>query len=157
MVLELQPVMQKIKIPSKSENIHLVEKLVDDVCAEVGVHEEKYGNILIALTEAVNNAIHHGNDLDPNKDTVIQCNQDEEKLTFVIKDEGPGFDFNNLPEGFLRRTNFLLFPLIINVGFDCPNFVLVAIQGPFSSGSRRSKAFDTLAKSRCIEPFLFIY
>ena len=98
MVLELQPVMQKIKIPSKSENIYLVEKLVDDVCAEVGVHEEKYGNILIALTEAVNNAIHHGNDLDPNKDAVIQCNQDEEKLTFVIKDEGPGFDFNNLPD-----------------------------------------------------------
>jgi serine/threonine-protein kinase RsbW len=98
MVLELQPVMQKIKIPSKSENIYLVEKLVDEVCAEVGVHEEKYGNILIALTEAVNNAIHHGNDLDPNKDAVIQCNQDEEKLTFVIKDEGPGFDFNNLPD-----------------------------------------------------------
>ena len=47
MVLELQPVMQKIKIPSKSENIHLVEKLVDDVCAEVGVHEEKYGNMYL--------------------------------------------------------------------------------------------------------------
>ena len=98
MVLELHPVMQKIKIPSKSENIHLVEKLVDDVCAEIGVHEEKYGNILIALTEAVNNAIHHGNDLNTKKNTTIQCNQDNEKLTFVISDEGSGFDFDNLPD-----------------------------------------------------------
>lgn len=98
MVLELLPVMQKLKIPSNSENIHLIEKLVDDVCAEIGVHEEKYGNILIALTEAVNNAIHHGNDLDPMKNTTIQCSQINEKLTFIIKDEGDGFDFDNLPD-----------------------------------------------------------
>jgi serine/threonine-protein kinase RsbW len=90
--------MQKIKFPSEANNIRLVEKLVDDVCAEIGVNEEKYGNILIALTEAVNNAIHHGNLLNPEKVTTVQCKQLNKKLTFLIKDEGSGFDFENLPD-----------------------------------------------------------
>ena len=82
MEIELPPVMQKIKFPSKANNIRLVEKLVDDVCAEIGVNEEKYGNILIALTEAVNNAIHHGNHLDPSKTTTILCQQKDRSLSF---------------------------------------------------------------------------
>ncbi|MDG2369590.1 MAG: ATP-binding protein [Flavobacteriales bacterium] len=98
MEIELPPVMQKIKFPSQANNIRLVEKLVDDVCAEIGVNEDKYGNILIALTEAVNNAIHHGNRLDPKKLTTIHCQQKNEKLTFLIKDEGLGFDYENLPD-----------------------------------------------------------
>ena len=98
MEIELPPVMQKIKFPSEANNIRLVEKLVDDVCAEIGINEEKYGNILIALTEAVNNAIHHGNLLNPEKVTTVQCKQLNKKLTFLIKDEGSGFDFENLPD-----------------------------------------------------------
>ena len=98
MEIELPPVMQKIKFHSKANNIRLVEKLVDDVCAEIGVNEEKYGNILIALTEAVNNAIHHGNHLDPSKTPTILCQQKDERLTFFIKDEGIGFDYENLPD-----------------------------------------------------------
>ena len=98
MEIELPAVMQKIKFPSEANNIRLVEKLVDEVCAEIGVNEEKYGNILIALTEAVNNAIHHGNLLNPKKLTTVQCKQINEKLTFLIKDEGLGFDYENLPD-----------------------------------------------------------
>ena len=62
---------ERIEFPSKAENIHLVEKLIDEVCARHNVHESHYGNILIALTEAVNNAIHHGNRLDPAKQVMV--------------------------------------------------------------------------------------
>ena len=98
MEIDLHPLMRKIKISSQAKNIRLVEKLVDEVCDKIGIHEEKYGNILIALTEAVNNAMHHGNDLDPNKNTSIQCGQENEKLKFIVQDEGLGFDFNNIPD-----------------------------------------------------------
>ena len=98
MEIPLPFVMQKINFPSNANNVRLVEKLVDDVCAEIGVNEEKYGNILIALTEAVNNAIHHGNLLDPEKITTVQCKQNNQKLTFLVKDEGVGFDYENLPD-----------------------------------------------------------
>lgn len=94
----LLPTMQEIDFPSQAENIHLVEKLIDDVCEELKINEDHYGNILIALTEAVNNAIHHGNGLDPNKNTHITCGSDKDKLKFTVSDQGTGFDFDNLPD-----------------------------------------------------------
>ena len=94
----LLPIMQEIDFPSQAENIHLVEKLIDDVCEELKVNEDHYGNILIALTEAVNNAIHHGNALDPSKKTFVSCGRLDNTLKFVVKDEGTGFDFDNLPD-----------------------------------------------------------
>lgn len=90
--------MQNIDFPSEAENIYLVEKLVDNVCEELKIHEDNYGNILIALTEAVNNAIHHGNKLDATKKTSVACGQNENKLKFRVEDEGIGFDFDNLPD-----------------------------------------------------------
>jgi serine/threonine-protein kinase RsbW len=54
--------------------------------------------MLIAVTEAVNNAIHHGNQDDPEKFVRIGFESDENMLTFSIRDEGPGFDYTNLPD-----------------------------------------------------------
>ena len=95
---QIFPIMQNIDFPSEAENIYLVEKLVDNVCEELKIHEDNYGNILIALTEAVNNAIHHGNKLDPNKKTTVVCGQEENQLKFRVEDEGNGFDFDNLDD-----------------------------------------------------------
>lgn len=89
---------QRIEFPSKAENIHLAEKLIDEACARYNVHESLYGNILIALTEAVNNAIHHGNALDPSKQVLLGYVMDGNKVTFIVSDEGPGFDHEHLPD-----------------------------------------------------------
>lgn len=92
------PYTQRIDFPSKAENITLVEKLIDEVCGRVGVHESRYGNILIALTEAVNNAIHHGNRLDPNKTVTVGCLIQPDHIAFTVQDQGPGFDHDHLPD-----------------------------------------------------------
>jgi serine/threonine-protein kinase RsbW len=89
---------QRIAFPAKAENIALAEKLIDEACQKHNVHESHYGNILIALTEAVNNAIHHGNRLDPSKQVVLGYEVKGDKLVFVVSDEGPGFDFEHLPD-----------------------------------------------------------
>lgn len=89
---------QKLLIPSKAENIVLVEKLVDDVCDLFDINEEIYGHILVALTEAVNNALQHANKANPNKNIEITFKVKNEILYFTVKDEGPGFDFNNLDD-----------------------------------------------------------
>ena len=98
MATQTLSIMQNIDFPSEAENMYLVEKLVDNVCEELQIPEGNYGNILIALTEAVNNAIHHGNKLDVNKTTSVACGQIENILKFRIEDEGVGFDFENLPD-----------------------------------------------------------
>lgn len=90
---------QNLSFASKTENISLVEKLIDQICADFKVSEDHYGNMLVALTEAVNNAILHGNKSNPNKQIDVNfMPQGSNQLTFRIKDQGDGFDFDSLPD-----------------------------------------------------------
>lgn len=89
---------QTLKINSNTQSLRLVERLVEDVCQVYGVNDDCYGNMLIAVTEAVNNAILHGNKSDPDKFVRIGFESENNKLIFSITDEGPGFDYANLPD-----------------------------------------------------------
>ncbi len=93
--------MEKLSVnfESKADNIVMVEKLVDDVCSRFKVDEDYYGNILIALTEAVTNAINHGNLQNPTKKVGIEFySNDNQALHFIVKDQGVGFDYEHLPD-----------------------------------------------------------
>lgn len=87
-----------MQFPSVIENITLVEKLIDEVFAEYQVKEDYYGELLIAMTEAVNNAIVHGNKLDTSKQVRVTFTVEGNDMVFRVEDEGPGFDYNNLPD-----------------------------------------------------------
>ena len=89
---------KSLKISSKIENLRKVEKLVDELSAEYNISTDIYGNILIAVLEAANNAILHGNRLKEEKQVNINLIIDENKLRFVIEDEGNGFDYMNVPD-----------------------------------------------------------
>jgi serine/threonine-protein kinase RsbW len=89
---------QKLSISSRAENIILVERMVEDVCDLFNIDEDYFGNILISITEAVNNAIYHGNKANPDKKIDIYFKAYPDHITFTIKDEGTGFNFNNLPD-----------------------------------------------------------
>ena len=52
----------------------------------------------MSVTEAVNNAIVHGNKEDKNKKVKIQLRKNKKSVRFVIEDEGAGFDFSSLPD-----------------------------------------------------------
>lgn len=88
----------EIRFASKTENIAIVEKLIDEVCEAYEVSEDHYGNMLIALTEAVNNAIVHGNRLDEGKEVSVRYEREGKALRFFIEDQGPGFDYDHLPD-----------------------------------------------------------
>jgi len=98
--MQLKTDVKTIKFSSKPENITIVEKFIDDLRNEVNIGDDVYGNILISLTEAANNAMLHGNDADESKNVEISYSLDDrgKNLSFIIKDEGPGFDYNNLPD-----------------------------------------------------------
>lgn len=89
---------ETVSFPSSIDNIKVAEDLVDQVCRLNQVHEDHFGNVLIAVTEAVNNAIHHGNLEDKRKSVKIDVKRNEKDLCFVITDEGRGFNFENLPD-----------------------------------------------------------
>lgn len=88
----------EISFTSKMENINIIEKVVDELSAQYKFGAEIFGNILVASVEAVNNAIIHGNKIDESKNVHIRIEKGESTLTISVKDEGDGFDFNNIPD-----------------------------------------------------------
>lgn len=88
----------KITIGSDPDNIVEVENFIDQIKETVSIGDDIYGNIMISLTEAVNNAIFHGNENDPNKSVEVVCRKDGHTLSFIVSDQGKGFDYNNLPD-----------------------------------------------------------
>jgi serine/threonine-protein kinase RsbW len=91
-------IIEQIKLPSDYNALVDVENLVDRVCNGLGVQDEAYGNVLIAVTEAVNNAIQHGNELKKELIVDVSVGDKTEEFCFSVKDEGRGFDFNGLPD-----------------------------------------------------------
>jgi serine/threonine-protein kinase RsbW len=88
---------QTLKINSNTQSLRLVERLVEDVCEIYGVNDDSFGNMMISVTEAVNNAILHGNKNDPEKFVKIGFESDESRYIFSVTDEGEGFDHLALP------------------------------------------------------------
>ena len=95
---------ESLTISSDIQNLHQVESLIESVCKEKNVQEEFYGNILIAVTEAVNNAIQHGNKNNLSKHVFVSASIGKNSLQFVVKDEGNGFDYNSLPDPTLPEN-----------------------------------------------------
>ncbi len=80
----------RIQIPSLSENIRMIESFIDNAKEKFHLDDDIYGNIMIAVTEAVNNAIKHGNNSDATKNVSLSLNLEETLIKFQIEDEGKG-------------------------------------------------------------------
>ncbi|MEM7109199.1 MAG: ATP-binding protein [Bacteroidota bacterium] len=87
-----------IQVPSLSENIRMIESFIDNAKERYNLEDDIYGNIMIAVTEAVNNAIRHGNSSDKSKNVSLSLKLEDNQIIFVISDEGTGFDYQNLPD-----------------------------------------------------------
>ncbi|GAL84436.1 MAG: ATP-binding protein [Sporocytophaga sp.] len=88
----------RIQIPSLPENIRIVESFIDNVKDKFQIDDDIYGNIMVAVTESVNNAIVHGNKGDRTKNVVLAAECQDNHLKFIIEDEGPGFNYDSLPD-----------------------------------------------------------
>lgn len=87
-----------IQVPSIMENIRMIESFIDNAKEKFDLNDDIYGNIMIAVTEAVNNAIKHGNSGNKSKNVYISLFLDESLIKFVVKDEGTGFNYESLPD-----------------------------------------------------------
>ena len=87
-----------LKLPSNVESISSVENLIDEISIELALNEDLYGNVLISVTEAVNNAIQHGNKYQNELIVTVLVFDGSDAFCFSVSDEGDGFDFLNLPD-----------------------------------------------------------
>src|SRR6218665_915102 len=87
-----------IQVPSITENVRMIESFIDNAKEKFHLNDDIYGNIMIAVTEAVNNAIKHGNKVDSSKNVLLSLSLEESLIKFRVQDEGSGFDFHSLPD-----------------------------------------------------------
>ncbi|MGC4021989.1 MAG: ATP-binding protein [Cyclobacteriaceae bacterium] len=87
-----------IQIPSLSENIRIIESFIDNAKEKYLLNDDIYGNIMIAVTEAVNNAIKHGNQDNSSKNVTLSLSLQDGLIKFKVQDEGDGFNFQQLPD-----------------------------------------------------------
>jgi serine/threonine-protein kinase RsbW len=63
-----------------------------------GCVPEGVSDVEIALREAMANAIIHGNHEDRRKHVHVSCRCEPGEVSIAVKDEGKGFDINNVPD-----------------------------------------------------------
>jgi serine/threonine-protein kinase RsbW len=89
----MAPANSQLVIQSRPEEIARVEEFIEALNDTFQFRDDVYGNILVAVTEAVNNGIIHGNLEDESKTVTIESKMITPYLMeIVVKDEGDGFD-----------------------------------------------------------------
>ncbi len=81
-----------MKLKSIPQSITEVTSFVDELAKTFQMAPDVHGNVLISLTEAVNNAIIHGNRYDESKFVEVTAKKFSETLYFTVDDQGEGFD-----------------------------------------------------------------
>ena len=87
-----------ISIASEISNVAEVEALIDNQSAMFKFDDDVYGKLLLAVVEAVNNAIVHGNKSDSSKQVNISYVIESDYVEYSISDSGEGFDPNCIPD-----------------------------------------------------------
>ncbi len=98
-----QPV-YRISFGSAPKNIVKVEKFLKKVNHEVHLDEIQMHKLMVSLTEAVNNAIVHGNRSDQKKKVVVVCEILPGWLLFLVNDEGAGFSAEKIKNPLSKRN-----------------------------------------------------
>lgn len=87
-----------LEIESNPNNLIIVEEFVNYFSKELNLDEEKLPGLLLAVTEAVTNAIIHANKCDETKKVTMNVLKNDHKLTITVKDAGKGFDPEKVPD-----------------------------------------------------------
>lgn len=87
-----------LQLPSKPESITLLEELIEKIADKHNVSEDTFANMMTCLNEITINAIIHGNKLDESKKVIINCEVEPKRIIWTVTDEGPGFDYDHLPD-----------------------------------------------------------
>jgi len=87
-----------LEIESDSKNLITVEEFINYFAVELNLKEDKINGLLISITEAITNAIKHGNKSDKNKLVFVDVTVEDDYLIIKVKDQGEGFNPAEIPD-----------------------------------------------------------
>jgi serine/threonine-protein kinase RsbW len=106
--MEEKKITVKKEFNSDRKILSELEGIFQQIQNSFPLSHEKFHNILVATTEAVINAIQHGNKFDLNKKVLLSVEAFDKKIIIVVQDEGKGFDPSSIedprtPENLLKE------------------------------------------------------
>lgn len=84
----------QVVFSSDFKNITYADEIITKISENIHINHDIFGKILLSLSEAINNAIVHGNKFDIVKSVIVTYGLQNSKLVIFVKDEGDGFDYN---------------------------------------------------------------
>jgi len=93
-----------LKLPSDPRNIEVVESFVQKIAEKYRLSPDQYGNLRLSVTEAVTNAIIHGNMQDESKTVCVELRKKKGSIAIRVSDEGCGFDYKSVPDPTLPEN-----------------------------------------------------
>ena len=87
-----------VSIPSDTSQGREIQEKIIALLEDRSFSERDLFGVRLALEEAIVNAIKHGNGMDASKQVHIDCTFQEDRVKIVIRDEGPGFDVQSVPD-----------------------------------------------------------
>lgn len=83
--------------PSSIEYCHIVRERVMDVAQAAEFTKCELSDVMLAVGEAVSNAIKHGHSGESDSSFTVSCVATNESMRVSVTDNGPGFSFDDLP------------------------------------------------------------
>lgn len=95
-----------LTLKSDLSELAKADELLQTLISKYNISEQVGDSVQLLLSEAVTNAILHGNKMDPKKNVLLDANVEGNKLEFSITDEGDGFKPEEVPDP-LNEENLL--------------------------------------------------
>lgn len=89
---------ENLTIRSSVNELKKVAEFTENIGEQLGLSEDVIEDISIAVTEAVNNAITHGNKNNESKAIEISYKNEKEKIIVYVKDNGGGFEIDKISD-----------------------------------------------------------
>lgn len=78
-------------ISSRLKNIENVRDFLKEIFREARLNMNSFNRIFLGISEAVSNAILHGNKMNPEKNVLIRMKLHDNRFNVEVEDEGTGF------------------------------------------------------------------
>ncbi len=86
------------KYPSSQDAVVKAERLAEKFTRRLDFDEDQRVDVAIAITEAVNNAVEHGNRLQSDRIVTVRLEWRDPQLVITVRDQGQGFDLDTVQD-----------------------------------------------------------
>lgn len=87
-----------LNLRSDFREVEKVPDFIDEIDRQLNLNEDLKNRMMLALSEAVTNAIVHGNQENREKKVCIEVEVREKSVVMTVEDQGPGFDPEEVPD-----------------------------------------------------------